>query len=253
MSDSPPEIDLPTVDYGRDESVPPPTEFSTVEPAADVEMFGLVDVIEAFTALRHEYRGKTRESRVLFELVTASAANIQQFEAQLAERLASAPTDADAVRMVNVIIDMDLHLTRAVDSTKQFLAAEQLRRVEGMKSVLASFDRVNRVSRWFAKRSIPATRELIKAELEAVQKPNVASEGLSMVVSRLRRLMREQQIKRVETVGQPFNPESMNAVSAVDSNTVPAGHVVDELSPAYFWRGRTMRFADVRVSKQRNQ
>ena len=42
----------------------------------DVPAFGLVDVIEAFTAMRHEYRGQTREGRELAESVRSAVERI---------------------------------------------------------------------------------------------------------------------------------------------------------------------------------
>ena len=66
---------------------------------------------------------------------------------------------------------------------------------------------------------------------------------------RVERLMREVGLEPVETVGQPFDPETMEAVEAVAGGEHPPGTVVEELRRGYLWDGRVFRFAQVRVAK----
>jgi molecular chaperone GrpE len=73
--------------------------------------------------------------------------------------------------------------------------------------------------------------------------------GLRMSERRLERLMREVGIEPIETVGRPFDPETMEAVEAVADSGRAAGTVVEELRRGYRWRGRVFRFAQVRVAK----
>jgi molecular chaperone GrpE len=51
---------------------------------ADPPQFGAVDIVEAFTALRHEWRGQTKESRALAAQIEGAVARIQAVEARLA-------------------------------------------------------------------------------------------------------------------------------------------------------------------------
>ena len=56
-------------------------------------------------------------------------------------------------------------------------------------------------------------------------------------------------IKRVESLGRPFNAEFHQAMMEVEDPTVPAGTVVQELVPGYLIAGRLLRAAMVAVSK----
>ena len=61
----------PAADDSNDHLVDSPDDLD------DIPEFGLVDVIEAFTAMRHEWRGQTREGRELAAAVAASTTQIQ--------------------------------------------------------------------------------------------------------------------------------------------------------------------------------
>jgi molecular chaperone GrpE len=60
--------------------------------------------------------------------------------------------------------------------------------------------------------------------------------------------MQDCKIERVETLGQPFDGHTMNAIGTLETTDQPPGCVAEQLSPGYVWEGRLLRFADVRVS-----
>jgi hypothetical protein len=41
----------------------------------------------------------------------------------------------------------------------------------------------------------------------------------------------------------------MQAIGAVATGDFPAGHVAEQLSPAYRWHGELLHYAEVRVAK----
>ncbi|MEZ6128777.1 MAG: nucleotide exchange factor GrpE [Planctomycetaceae bacterium] len=221
------------------------------EDEEDIPEFGLVDVIEAFTAMRHEWRNQTREGRELSEAVVASTQQIRELEQRLAAHLAVATSDDLSSNLVNLIIDIDTHLSRAVDACQKHDAARQRQQAETVAAVRDTFARSNFMVRWFSRGIQEQVLHILNGgdHLTPEPQPDASTEGLLLVVSRLQRLMAERRITRVPTVGQPFDGETMNAVSAVESKQHSAGHVVEELSPGYFWRGQRLKFADVRVSK----
>jgi molecular chaperone GrpE len=61
--------------------------------------------------------------------------------------------------------------------------------------------------------------------------------------------MAEAGVVPMTTVGQPFDPETMEAVEAIADASREPGTVVDEVRRGYRWRGRVFRFAQVRVAK----
>jgi molecular chaperone GrpE len=61
--------------------------------------------------------------------------------------------------------------------------------------------------------------------------------------------MRTEQIHRIECVGQPVDPERMTVIEVVDDPDRAPGEVVAEVRRGYTWRGRVLRFAEVRGSR----
>ena len=215
----------------------------------DIPEFGLTDVIEAFTAMRHEWRGQVREGRELSTAVIASVERIQQLENRLTAQLAVATSDDMISNLVNLIVDIDSHLSRAVDACVKYDAVRIRQPVEPAAAIRDAFERQNLLARWFSRPFFQQALEILDTNASQQSPANPAMEGLQLVVSRLRRMMAERDIKRLEVTGKPFDAEIMNAVSVVESSQYPPGHVAEELSPAYRWRGQLLRCADVRVSR----
>ena len=102
------------------------------------------------------------------------------------------------------------------------------------------------LARWFA-RPLLTLLAYHRPAREPV-KDDPALEGLNMVLARLRRMMREQSIERLDVQGEPFDAETMHAIGSVAATDCPSGHVAEQMTPAYRWRGKLLRFADVRVA-----
>lgn len=105
---------------------------------------------------------------------------------------------------------------------------------------------MNPLARWFARPLMGFLAEQRAARLSAAK--HSATEGLEIVLAKLRRMMREQGIERVDVLGEPFDADSMHAIGIMTAADCPPGHVAEQLSPAYRWQGQCLRFADVRVA-----
>ena len=91
----------------------------------EVPQFGALDIVEAFTAMRHEWRGQTKESRELAEQIQAATAKLGDLEAKLLAQVAESSTD-EARTLAKLVADTDHQLTRAVQAVEQ---AEKNRRL----------------------------------------------------------------------------------------------------------------------------
>ncbi len=255
--------------------------------------FGFVDLVEAFTALRHEYRGQTRESRELAKSIQQVADQLTQFEHQQLERVptAFAPyTHSDSPdtlrRFVHTLIEIDLILTRAVDAIEfaeqaEAGASDESSVIDGLSAMRAelteAYENQGWLARFFGYRYWEQVIERIDAEItlgsapdqtaprqfsqhQATQSQSTQSqstfEGLRMVVTRVRRLLTEHEIERIDTIGLMFDGELMNAVEAVDCSqesfigkTISRGEVVRQHCPLYRWQGKLIRYAEVSVAQ----
>ena len=83
------------------------------------------------------------------------------------------------------------------------------------------------VRRWFARPLIQKIESSFKqwAEQEAERRAeDTITQGLQMLVDRVQRLMADQHIERIETVGQAFDGETMNAVDVVETAWLSQRH-----------------------------
>lgn len=73
-------------------------------------------------------------------------------------------------------------------------------------------------------------------------------QGVDLTLKQLAGALTKFGVLAVDTVGQPFDPSSHQAVSQVASNSVPPDHVVDEFQKGYRLHDRILRAAMVSVS-----
>jgi molecular chaperone GrpE len=73
--------------------------------------------------------------------------------------------------------------------------------------------------------------------------------GVQATDRELQSVLERHGVKRIDSLGKPFNPEFHQAMMEVEDPTVPAGTVVQELIPGYLLAGRLLRAAMVAVSK----
>ena len=234
---------------------------SISEPSSENEppQFGALDIVEAFTAMRHECRGQTKESRALAEQIQAAVTSIESLEAKLLASLADtqnkqvkagqvgSSSGEQAKPLVQLITEIDHQLSRAVAAIEQWETKNRLRADADFQSIERYFARMNGVARWFARPLLNFVTEQSSAKTASPKNP--AIEGLNLVLARLQRAMNEQEIERIETLGQPFDADTMYAIGTVDATDYSAGSVAEQLSPAYRWQGRLIRFAEVRIAQ----
>lgn len=234
------------------ESVDEPLQNGNVLPYEEVPRFGAVDIVEAFTAMRHEWRGQTRESRAVAEQIEAAVASIQSFESKLLAGLADKRSDdaPESRRLALLVVETDHQLSRAVTAVAQWEEIRQQREAANAEVIERQIAAMSGLARWFASPLLALLAGQRSAQGPVEKHP--ALEGLNMVLARLRRMMREQGIERIDVQGQPFDADTMHAIGVVTSTNYPTGHVAEQLSPAYRWQGLLLRFADVRVADQKS-
>jgi len=206
--------------------------------------FGILDVVEAFTAMRHEYRGQTKEGRDLAQQLLESTGEIRQLELSLKNLVACHSTDK-AHNFVRLITELDTQLTRAVDATIKTEATRRRQQMDRQTALLKVAESLSPVARWFAR---PLIQQIGPANESSTNETSSVAEGFSLLLARLRQMLNENEIERVDTLGLPFDGEVMNSIGTVESADQPSGHVAQQLSPGYRWQGNLLRFADVRIS-----
>lgn len=238
------------------------------------ELLGAVDIVAAFTALRHELKLQVRSGRELQQSLTD---NLQRIEARIEEGISSAanvstasnsgpPTTFTAAvpaaladrlsteelrKMAEALAEVEEGLSRAVDSLPQ--VASHVAEHTLTERLDRSIAQATWWSRKFSKRLLEQlhtiSRESTNESMRAVELNHATRRGLDLLLERVRRLMRQCEIERIDVHGQAFDPESMHALDVFEAPAVPRSHVAQQLRPAYRWRGKILRYAEVRLAK----
>lgn len=225
-------------------------------PNEEIPQFGAVDIVEAFTALRHEWRMQSKESRALAEQIHGAATHLlsvestlQSLESKLRAGVSEPrpQTSAEAKPLAIILVETDHHLSRAATAIAHWEESRKRREADDAKAFEHSIAAMSRLARWFARPLLALLAERRSVQQSAGEHP--AIEGLNMLLARLRRLMREQGLDRIDTEGLPFDANTMNAIGTVETADCPSGHVAEQFSPAYLWKGQLLRFAEVRTAK----
>jgi len=75
-------------------------------------------------------------------------------------------------------------------------------------------------------------------------------EGIKLVYEKLMKVLNDQGIKKMETVGKQFNVDYHDALMQRKDDSVPAHTVVEEIETGYLYRDKVIRHAKVIVSEE---
>ncbi len=73
-------------------------------------------------------------------------------------------------------------------------------------------------------------------------------EGVQLTLKSLQNNLEKFEVKSIESVGQPFDPNRMDAMTMEESDSIPSNHVISEFEKGYFYKDRLLRAAKVIVS-----
>ncbi|TWT86040.1 nucleotide exchange factor GrpE [Neorhodopirellula pilleata] len=215
--------------------------------------FGLVDLVDAFTAMRHEYRTQVKETRQLTdrfdettERLIEAVRNLELISCQpAAGHAASVDADEATDRFAMTLIELDIQLDRAVAVAMAQHIGEQQTRSAAWQSVRNVVDELSPMGRWFARPLIRTLEALSPIE----SKPStVVIDGLSILLGKLRETMQRYEIRRTDVLGRPFDGETMRALGILTVDGIASGNVSEQLTATYRRQGRVIQFANVRVA-----
>ncbi len=213
-------------------------------------LLGALDIVEAFTSLRHELKLQVRGGR---ELQQSVLENIQRIEQKLSvvPATANAGNNSDSRKMAEAIAEIEESLNRAIESIKQNISA-----VQTDTNLLQRFDEMTATAPWVARKFASSWLQELRAaiahsitEAKSLDKTKDASfRGLELLLARVHRLMQQFEIERENVLHKQFDSELMNAVDLISDSQVPSGCVAQQLRPLYRWHGAVLRCAEVRVA-----
>jgi len=213
---------------------------------------GLFQLVEQFTAMRHELKLQTKSSRTLEEQNTAVLEAMRQAIAEF--RSVEAKESQAAQKAVEPLIETLIDLDEALRRGKAVIENARRRLLEDLAGQLQDQlgDLLRRQPlwrRWICRRWYDAVREILlqRAALGHRGVFDSLLEGYELILKRLQRAMKKKEIYRIECLGKPADPGTMRIIEVVDDPMQPPGLVVEEVRRGYYWKHKVIRFAEVRA------
>ena len=75
------------------------------------------------------------------------------------------------------------------------------------------------------------------------------SEGQRMTVKRFEQMLRSYQVRPIECIGKPLDPNTMAAVAIEHDPKLGNGIVLEELRKGFLYKEQVLRIAEVKVNK----
>lgn len=215
------------------------------------EEFGIIDLVEEFTALRHEVNLQTKSSRGLSEqtetLLSALRQAIEHFRSVEPRESQAAWTAGKA--LAEGLADLDEALVRGqreIERARHQIALLSVRALE------TALNDLHRRRSWLRRRLLRRYHNQI---IEIVQHDGLSRdelfqsflEGYGLIQKRLRRVMAAEMVNWIPCEGLPVDPELMTVLEVVDLPDHRPGTVIKELRRGYTWRGRVIRYAEVQA------
>lgn len=235
------------------------TQPAASAPVPAEPVIDLAAIIAPFVALRHEVNLQTKASRAQFEQNAQTLEHLRQALDVLRRPPPAAPATDDVLRpLLKTLIDVydALALGRReaqrlrdsipeVPAPEALLPPEPIVRLPWWARWLGLQARVDRAS-------IPWHQQLTDA-IEQIrrmrQKVDALFSGYDMSVQRVQRALEQNGLERIACAGQPFDPETMEVAEVVRDPARGGTEVIDELRPGYRWRGKLLRYSQVRVAR----
>ena len=219
------------------------------------EPVGLYQLVEQFTALRHDIKLLTKATRGTEErneatLLSLQAA-IEQFRAVESKEHEAA--DKAARPLAEALVELDESLTRCRSVIEQAKHRVLVDVNAELKQGRERLDELFRTQPWWRRLLCrpwhEAARELCSGNAADTCRNIFDSllEGHDLIENRFRRTMDQRSIVRMKCLGEPADPNRMTVLEVVSDPTRRPGTVIEEVRPGYCWDGRVLRFAEVKA------
>jgi molecular chaperone GrpE len=233
----------------------------TTQPAAPTDailpepLIDLSAILAPFVALRHEVNLQTKASRAQLEQNAQTLEQLRQALEALRRPAPAAPAADEQFRPVlKTLIDVHDALSLA--------RREMLRLRDNVaETALTTPPTVQLHLPWWARllglqtqvdQALLPLRHWQPPTEEVTRLRNQVAAllvGYEMSLQRIERALDQNGLERIMCVGEPFDPETMEVAEVVRDASRAGTEVIDEVRPGYRWRGRLLRYAQVRVAR----
>jgi molecular chaperone GrpE len=207
---------------------------------SDGEMCAGVILVDA--EKEEEQVGKEQEKEVVQEAVNPQEiseleeANVLNSEKTVEEKLAAAEEEIAGFR------DKMLRAAAEFDNSKKRMERDRLAALKYagepvLREMLPVVDNLER-----------ALAQGVVAGADVEKSMAALQEGVQLTLKSLLTTLEKFEVKPIDSIGKPFDPNIHEALVMEASDEVPASHVLTEFEKGYFYKDRLLRVARVVVS-----
>jgi molecular chaperone GrpE len=218
--------------------------------------FGLIDLVEEFTALRQELKLQTKSARGLQEqaesLLLPLRQAIDQFRSVAPREEQAAWAAGKPIALGLATLDEALDRCRGEIEKARIDATQQTQR-----KLLAALDQTHASLPWLRRVLLRQhdrrVREVVETAARGIHRDWLESllEGFDLIQNRVRRVLMSEGIEPIDCVGHPVDPERMIVIEITEVPDRPPETVIEELRRGYTWRGRVLRLAEVKAVRRK--
>jgi molecular chaperone GrpE len=230
------------------------------------ERIDLHTLLGQFAALRHEVNLQTKAVRSQQEQNAQTLAALQAALAQGPPRTDDNDMGQRHARTLVEIYDALALAAREAKRMRDTISAQVTANVteERPTDPAPRVDRPSFFARLFGaadqSETIAALRRDLAAGSERLAEARRSAErvrglldslltGYTMSLQRLERALQQNELEPIQCVGEPFDPERMEALEVVIGSGGMLGEVIEEVRRGFMRGGRVFRYAQVRVAK----
>jgi len=156
--------------------------------------------------------------------------------------------DAEEVKEVDITAQLESKVNELQDKLLRKAAEFEnyKRRTENDQLNLLSF-----AAESFITKILPVIDDFERSldHISDADSAEAIKEGIMLVYDKLIKILEEQGIKKIDSVGKPFNVDYHDALMQIKDDTVPAHTVVEEVEKGYLYKNKVIKHAKVIVSE----
>ena len=156
--------------------------------------------------------------------------------------------DAEEIKEVDITAELESKVNELQDKLLRKAAEFEnyKRRTENDQLNLLSF-----AAESFITKILPVIDDFERSldHISDADSAEAIKEGIMLVYDKLIKILEEQGIKKIDSVGKPFNVDYHDALMQIKDDTVPAHTVVEEVEKGYLYKNKVIKHAKVIVSE----
>ena len=186
---------------------------------------------------------KSKKKEIIIEDEKAERKTDETNEEQLSEEKEGSKVQEKTVQLENEVSELKDKLLRKAAEFENYK-----RRTENDQLNLLTY-----AAESFIQKLLPVVDDFERSmqHINDAQEVDAIKQGMKLIYDKFMKVLDEQGVKKMETVGQPFNVEFHDALLQKSDDSVEPHTVLEEIEKGYMYKDKVIRHAKVIVSEDK--